>query len=191
MFKAYNTMQFNDDREMNKPSSKAWRSHLIHLNMILLKIWIYRYHMHPISTSSTTLLSFSMSLWDCQSAVNKADLISAFSLQSTLGLDWDLDSSRRLRNPSCPLQQFIFISHPTSSWLGWGHWSAHFKQLEILNPLSPMQLQLIWISCDYSNSSYKTPDCGNLPSPWPNSSHFPRGAWWATVLFHGGWHSNS
>ncbi len=42
--------------------------------------------MHPISTSSTTLLSFSMSLWDCQSAVNKADLISAFSLQSTLSI---------------------------------------------------------------------------------------------------------
>ncbi len=29
-----------------------------------------------------------------------------------------------------------------------------------------MQLQLIWISCDYCNSSYKTPDCGNLPSPF-------------------------
>ncbi len=35
-----------------------------------------------------------------------------------------------------------------------------------------MQLQLIWIPCDYCNGSYKTPDCGNLPSPWPNSSPF-------------------
>ncbi len=53
-----------------------------------------------------------------------------------------------------------------------------------------MQLQLILISCDYFNSSYKTPDCGNLPSPWPNSRHLPRGAGRAAVLFHGGWHSN-
>ncbi len=40
----------------------------------------------PISTSSTTPLSFSMALWNCQSAVNKANLISAFSLQSTLSI---------------------------------------------------------------------------------------------------------
>ncbi len=52
-----------------------------------------------------------------------------------------------------------------------------------------MQLQLIWISCDYCNGSYKTPDCGNLPSPWPNSSPLPWGAGWAAVLFHGGWNS--
>ncbi len=52
-----------------------------------------------------------------------------------------------------------------------------------------MQLQLIWISCDYCHGSYKTPDCGNLPSPWPNSSPLPRGAGWVAVLFHGGWNS--
>ncbi len=40
-------------------------------------------NLRPISTSSTTHLSFSMALWNCQSAVNKADFISAFSLQST------------------------------------------------------------------------------------------------------------
>ncbi len=39
-----------------------------------------------ISTSSTTPLSFSVGLWNCQSAVNKADFISAFSLQSTLSI---------------------------------------------------------------------------------------------------------
>ncbi len=106
-----------------------------------------------------------------------------------LGLDWDPDSSRRLSNPSCPLKQFLFLSHPMSSWLGWGHWSAHLKQLEILHLLSPMQLQLIWISCYYCNNSCKTPDCGNLPSPWTNSSHLLRGAGRAAVLFHGGRHS--
>ncbi len=43
-------------------------------------------NLHHISTSSTTPLSFSMALWNCQSAVNKADFISAFSLQSTLSI---------------------------------------------------------------------------------------------------------
>ncbi len=52
-----------------------------------------------------------------------------------------------------------------------------------------MQLQLILISCDYCNSSYKTPNYGHLPPPWSNSSHLPRGAGQAAVLFRGGWHS--
>ncbi len=43
-------------------------------------------NLRPISTSSTTPLSFSMALWNCQSAVNKADFIPAFSLQSTLSI---------------------------------------------------------------------------------------------------------
>ncbi len=43
-------------------------------------------NLQPISTSSTTPLSFSMALWNCQSAVNKADFISTFSLQSTLSI---------------------------------------------------------------------------------------------------------
>ncbi len=43
-------------------------------------------NLRPISTSSTTPLSFSMALWNCQSAVNKGDFISAFSLQSTLSI---------------------------------------------------------------------------------------------------------
>ncbi len=40
----------------------------------------------PFSTSSTVPPSFSVGLWNCQSAVNKADFISAFSLQSTLSI---------------------------------------------------------------------------------------------------------
>ncbi len=43
-------------------------------------------NLHPFSTSSTTPLSFPMALWNCQSAVTKADFISAFSLQSTLSI---------------------------------------------------------------------------------------------------------
>ncbi len=41
-------------------------------------------NLRPFSTYFTTPLSFSMALWNCQSAVNKADFIYAFSLQSTL-----------------------------------------------------------------------------------------------------------
>ncbi len=37
-----------------------------------------------------------------------------------LGLDWDLDSSRRLSYPGCSLSQFLFLSHPKASWPGWG-----------------------------------------------------------------------
>ncbi len=43
-------------------------------------------NLRHITTSSTTPLSFSMALWNCQSAINKADLISSFSLQSTLSI---------------------------------------------------------------------------------------------------------
>ncbi len=43
-------------------------------------------NLRPIATSSTTPLSFSVGLWNCQSAVNKADFVSAFSLQSTLSI---------------------------------------------------------------------------------------------------------
>ncbi len=91
--------------------------------------------------------------------------------------------------PGCSLSQLLFLSHPKASWPGWGHWSAHFKQLEILNPLYPGQSQLIWISCDYCNGSHKTPDSSNLSSPWPNYCHLPRGGGRHAVLFHGGWHS--
>ncbi len=43
-------------------------------------------NLRPISTSSTTPFSFSVALWNCQSAVSKADFIPAFSLQSTLSI---------------------------------------------------------------------------------------------------------
>ncbi len=117
-------------------------------------------NLRPIATSSTTPLSFSVGLWNCQSAVNKADFISAFSLQSTLSILGLTETWIRPEDSATPaaLSQFLFLSHPKASWPGWGHWSAHFKQLEILNPLSPRQSQLIWISCDYCNGSYKTPD---------------------------------
>ncbi len=43
-------------------------------------------HLHPICTSSSLPLSFSMGLWNCQSAVNKADLIPAIASQTALSI---------------------------------------------------------------------------------------------------------
>ncbi len=58
---------------------------------------------HPISTSSTTPLSFSMELSvSCQQS--RLHFRFFFTIHSQhLRLDWDLDSSRRFSNSSCPL----------------------------------------------------------------------------------------
>ncbi len=85
---------------------------------------------YALSTSSTTHLYFSMAVWNCQSAVNKADFISAFSLKSTLSI---LDLTETWIRPEDSATQaalsnnFSFSHIPSSSSLGWGHWSAHFK----------------------------------------------------------------
>ncbi len=73
-----------------------------------------------------------MGLWNCQSAVNKADFISAFSLQSTLSI---LGLTETWIVQKTPLPRLLSLtislsSNPKASWPGWGHWSAHFKQLE-------------------------------------------------------------
>ncbi len=74
-----------------------------------------------ISTSSTTPLSYSMALWNCQSAVNKVDLISAFSLQSTQSI---LDLTETWICPedsatSAALSNNLSFSH-TPRQVGWG-----------------------------------------------------------------------
>ncbi len=83
----------------------------------------------PISTSSTAPPSFSVGLWNCQSAVNKVDFISAFSLQSTLSIlglteTWICpeDSATLLLS----LTTFLSLT-PHVKLAGWWHWSAHFK----------------------------------------------------------------
>ncbi|XP_050984421.1 uncharacterized protein LOC127176675 [Labeo rohita] len=43
-------------------------------------------NLRPIVTSSTDTFSFTVGLWNCQSAVNKADFITAFSTHSTLSI---------------------------------------------------------------------------------------------------------
>ncbi len=144
-------------------------------------------NLHPISTSSTHL-SFSMGLWNCQSAVSKADLISVFSLQSTLsilGLTETWIYPEDSATPAALPKKMYFSHNPRQVGRGGGTGlliSNNWKY----STHSPL--------CNYySFESHAitviAPDCGNFPSPWPNSSHLPRGAGRAAVLFHGGWHS--
>ncbi len=56
----------------------------------------------PISTSSTAPPSFSVGLWNCQSAVNKANFILAFSLQSTLSILGLTETWIRLEDSATP-----------------------------------------------------------------------------------------
>ncbi|XP_051503017.1 uncharacterized protein LOC127411471 [Myxocyprinus asiaticus] len=44
------------------------------------------HNLRPLCTSAPAPLSFSVGLWNCQSAVNKADFIPAFATQSTLSI---------------------------------------------------------------------------------------------------------
>ncbi len=78
-------------------------------------------NLRPISTtSSTTPLSFSMGLWNCQSAVNKAD-ISAFSLRSTLSILGLTETWIRPEDSATPaaLSNNFSFSH-TPRQVGWG-----------------------------------------------------------------------
>ncbi len=149
-------------------------------------------NLRPISSSSTTPLSFSMALWNCQSVVNKADLISAFSLQSTLrhlGLDWYRICPEDSATPAA-LSNNLSFSPPHVRWSMWGT-GLLFSNNWKYSTYSPQ--------CNYNSfeshvitviAPIKLPDCGNLPSSWPNYSPLPRGAGRVAVLFHGGWHSN-
>ncbi len=145
-------------------------------------------NLRPISTSSTTPLSFSVGLWNCQSAVNKADFISAFSLQSTLSILGLTETWIRPEDSAIPAalsHNFSFSHTPRQFGRGGGtgllisnNWkySTH-------SPLGNHN------SFESHAITVTAPDCGNLPSSWPNSSHLPRGAGRPAVLFHGGWHS--
>ncbi len=116
-------------------------------------------NLRPINTYSTTPLSFFCGSWNCQSAVNKSWLHSAFSftIHSSESWAWLRPGFRpeRLRYPGCSLSQFLFLSHPQGKLAGVGALVCSFQTMEILNPLSPRQSQLIWISCDYCTAPIK------------------------------------
>ncbi len=109
-------------------------------------------------------LSFSMALWNCQSAVNKADLISAFSLQSTLSILGLTETWIRPEDSATPaaLSNNFSFSH-TPRQVGWGggtgllvsnNWkySTHsplcnYNSFEshAITVMAPMQLQIVVI----------------------------------------------
>ncbi len=148
-------------------------------------------NLRPISTS-TTPLSFSVGLWNCQSAVNKADFISAFSLQSTLSILGLTETWIRPEDSATPAalsHNFSFSHTPRQVGRGGGtgllisnNWkySTHSPlgnhnsfESHVITVTAPIKLQIVVI--------YRP--------PWPNSSHLTRGAGRPAVLFHGGWHS--
>ncbi len=146
----------------------------------------------PISTSSTAPPSFSVGLWNCQSAVNKANFILAFSLQSTLSILGLTETWIRLEDSATPaaLSNNLSFSH-TLRQVGRGEgtgllisnnwkYSSHSPlcnhnsfESHAITVTAPIKLQIVVI----------------YQSSWPNFSHLPRGAGWAAVLFHGGWRS--
>ncbi len=68
-------------------------------------------------------LWISVGLWNCQSAVNKADFISAFSLQSTLsilGLTETWIRPEDSATPGCSLSPISLFSHTPRQVAGWG-----------------------------------------------------------------------
>ncbi len=44
---------------------------------------------------------------------------------------------------------------PQGKLAGWGHWPCSFQTIGNTQPTLPRLSQLIWISCDYCNRSYK------------------------------------
>ncbi len=93
-------------------------------------------NLHHISTSSTTPLSFSMALWNCQSVVNKADLISAFSLQSTLSiLGWK--SVQKTQQPQLPSLTISLSLTPHVRLAGVGALVCSFQIIGNTQPTRP------------------------------------------------------
>ncbi len=123
-------------------------------------------NLRPISTSSTTPLSFSMALWNCQSAVNKANLMSFF-LQSTLSILGLTETWIRPEDSATPaaLSNNLSFSHTHVKLAGVGALVCSFQIIGNTQPTLPYAITTHYISCDYCNSSYKTPDCGNIPPP--------------------------
>ncbi len=75
-------------------------------------------NLRPISTSSTAPPSFSVGLWNYLSAVNKADFILAFSLQSTLSILGLTETWIRQENSATPaaLSNNFSFSHTPLRW---------------------------------------------------------------------------
>ncbi len=71
-------------------------------------------HLRPICTSFSLPLSFSMGLWNCKSAVNKADLILAIASQTALNILVLNETWIRPEDSATPaaLSNNFYFSHP-------------------------------------------------------------------------------
>ena len=69
---------------------------------------------HPLTLAYTDRLEVMGGLWNCQSAVKKADSISAYASLMTLHFLalTDLDHSRELCYSCCPLHRLLILTHP-------------------------------------------------------------------------------
>ncbi len=152
-------------------------------------------NLRPISTSSTTPLSFSLGLWNCQSAVNKADFISAFSLQSTLSILGLTETWIRPEDSATPAalsHNFSFSHTPRQVGRGGGtgllisnNWkySTHSPlgnhnsfESHAITVTAPIKLQIVVI--------YRPPgqilatfleELDGLLGPWNSAADFTRG----------------
>ncbi len=136
-------------------------------------------HVCSICTSSSLPLSFSMGLWNRQSAVNKADIIPAIASQTALSIlglteTWicpeDSATSTALSN------KFSFSPPPPRQVRKGGG-----TDILISNNWKYSTYTLLCnnrISCCYCNGSGKTPCCSHLSPSWAIGhlppSHSPR-----------------
>ncbi len=101
-----------------------------------------KYHFY---LPSHTLLPYPLSLHLYHVFPNHSGSLS--TTLSILGLTETWICPENSATPAA-LSQFLFLSHPKASWPGWGHWSAHFKQLEISHAITvtaPIKLQIVVI----------------------------------------------
>ncbi len=147
-------------------------------------------NLRPSSTSSTTHLSFSMALWNCQSAVNKADFISAFSLQSTLsvlGLTETWIHPEDSATPAALSNNLSFSHTPRQVGLGRGtgllisnNWKystysplCNYNSFEshAITVIAPIKLQIV--VCDEASTTtrFRGRVKGNV-SPWKSQKRW-------------------
>ncbi len=138
----------------------------------------------PISKSSTKLLSFSMGLWNCQSVVNKADFISAFSLQSTLsilGLTETWICAEVLATPAALSNNFSFSQT--------AHLSATFDTVNyqiLLSTFSSLDITgitLSWFESYLTGRSFRVAWRGEVSKAHQLVTGVPQGSVLGPLLF--------
>ncbi|XP_051505044.1 uncharacterized protein LOC127412604 [Myxocyprinus asiaticus] len=95
------------------------------------------HNLQPLCTSAPAPFSFSVGLWNCQSAVNKADFIPAFATQSTLSILALTETWIRPEDTTTPValsNNFSFYKTPrhTGRGGGTGQLTNFLEELDVL-----------------------------------------------------------